>query len=257
MKKTMRMLVSAVLCLVMLLSMTSCDLVSELISGFLEDEGQPDNGSDREYVNGGHTHSKQYPDGYTAGDGGDPCMFELYGFYWLETYDEVLEAIELLESHGSQIESRFGLTCDGEPYDIKWCFGFKWKYVDEFDETKTFYEHLAEGMSFFDRRIDGGYFTCYILRKDVTIEELNYSYLSLYDSFCLKTEDASVEIEDPELLAIDWWGRDEYGIDPYWEYDVMYADRKIATIQFKDMYTQDFLTDEDFEIFLDSLVLIG
>ena len=253
MKKFMRILVSSLLCLAMIFTMSSCDLVSELVGKFTDtpDDTIPDSEPADDVVNpqkpGEHTHSSRFPEGYTAGFGGDPCMFDTIGFYWLETYDEVLEAIELLESHGSQINSRFGFTCDGEPYDIKWCFKFEWRYAEE----------LEEGKNFFDRKIDGGAFSCYIFRKDVTIDVLDYSYASFYDYLYVRTVDTNVNVEDPEQLSIDWWGREKYDITEPYEYDIMYADKKIANICFYNYPHQDFLTEDYFEILLDSLVVVG
>ena len=254
MKNVMRILVSFILCLAMLLSMTSCDLVSELIGGLIEDQSDGESASEPETGGfeaplDGCDHCDLVPEGYTAGFALTACMHETIGYYWLETYDEVLEAIELLKSHGSQIDSCYGVTCDGEPYDIKWCFSYLRRDAEE----------LEEGKSFFDRRIDGGQFTCYILRKDVTIEELIFSYIRRYDYLYFSKAISCVEIEDPEQLYVDWWGRETYGIEyPELEYYIMYGDTMIATLGFPiGTSKEDLLTDEYLEILFDSLVLIG
>ena len=247
MKKLMRILVSSLLCLAMIFTMSSCDLVSELVGKFTDtpDDTIPDSEPADDVVNpqkpGEHTHSSRFPEGYTAGFGGDPCMFDTIGFYWLETYDEVLEAIELLESHGSQIESRFGLTCDGEPYDIKWCFSFRWSKAEE----------LEEGKNFFDRKIDGGYFNCYIFRKDVTIDVLNYSKITFYDVLYFQDQNTDVIIEDRENLSYNYC---EYNGHP--GYDFIYSGKKIAWLRHGRDHDEH-LTDEYLEALLDSLVVVG
>ena len=46
----------------------------------------------------------------------------LLEFWWVETYDECMEAIELLKSHDSTFRKTAIFTYDGELFDTKYCF---------------------------------------------------------------------------------------------------------------------------------------
>ena len=244
----------------MVLSFVSCDFINEFINELIheqdpvEDEKVENEKTENEKIdpplNGNHSSCDLVPEGYTGGITSDGCFHHVTGLYWLETYEEVLEAVELLKAHGSKIRPIATFNCDGEPYDLKWVF--------EYSRSKA--DKLEEGKNFFDRKIDNGKFYCYIFRKDVTIDVLNYSKVSMYDAnrviSSLKSDD-DIIIEDTSLLSFDWYGKKESGyIQPpgYSPYNIYYADQKICKIEYNEEETA--LTEEYMQILLNSLVII-
>ena len=156
-----------VLCLLLIfaiaVSFVSCEYVDK-VKGFFDKE-----------VNDEHVHSNncdcylRTEDGYTGGITDRKEFHDKYEVYWLEEYDEVVAAIEMLESHGSTINRSLGFTYENELLDSKYCFIFEKSNVDP----------LADGKSFFDRKIDGGEFVWYGFYDQITIAELMYT--TVYD----------------------------------------------------------------------------
>ncbi|MBQ8303310.1 MAG: hypothetical protein IJX97_07220 [Clostridia bacterium] len=114
-----------------------------------------------------------FPDGYTCGFGLQPGSPLEY--WWVETYEECLDAIELLKSHGSTFSDDIVLAYDENLFDVKYCFvligdgrhGERIKYGDNpFDRWA------------YDIRID-----TYAFFDDVTIDELVYSYTGRYETY--------------------------------------------------------------------------
>ena len=175
----MKKIISIILICSMLLALLSgCSYFDKTNDGGNENKEDTDKSDP---VNGNCSSSHLVPEGYTGGFSYDSCLHAVTGFYWLETYEEVLEAIELLASHGSTVENKqygntvkrsIGFNYEGDLFDVKWCFRY----------SRSKAEPLEEGKSFFDRRIDEGEFVWYAFAKDVTIDKLVYSdYDALYE----------------------------------------------------------------------------
>ena len=158
MKKTTKILISLLLLVSIVCSFASCEYVDAVLKRNKEKENQ-----NHEHV--GCDCYIRTPDGYTGGVTYLLKFHQQYDVYWLETYDEVLEAIELLKSHGSTIVRTLGFSYDTELIDSKYCFAFE----------KEKAEPLEEGKNFFDRRIDDGWFAWYGFFDDITIDQLMYN----------------------------------------------------------------------------------
>ena len=239
----MRRIISFILiCSIMLALLTGCSYFDKTNDGGNENKEDTDKSDP---VNGNCSSSHLVPEGYTGGFSQDPCMHAVTGFYWLETYEEVLEAIELLASHGSTVENKqygntvkrsIGFNYEGDLFDVKWCFVY----------SRSKAEPLEEGKNFFDRRIDEGEFCWYAFGKDVTIEELIYSSYQRekYCGFSIRYPRIStpglynyiVDVENVEDLYFDWFGRYNYGVvdQPLEEsyYEIMYQGELVAEIEY-------------------------
>ena len=255
---------------VLLAFLTGCSYIEEIICGCTDnsaDDSETDNSganSDDRYVNG-HGHTGIVPEGYTGGFTEDSCLHEVTGIYWLETYEEVLEAIELLASHGSTVENKqygntvkrsIGFNYEGDLFDVKWCFSY----------SRSKAEPLEEGKSFFDRRIDEGEFEWFAFAKDVTIDKLVYSNYEVYGplriyypnkSFVSGLYNYIVDVENVEDLYFDWFGRYDYGVvdHPLEEsyYEIMYQGELVAKMTFDYNYP---LPIEYHKEFLSTMVVI-
>ena len=124
-------------------------------------------------INGNHPNWNFYPEGYTAGF---PSRINknapMVEYWWVETYDECLEAITLLLSHGSTFEKSAIFTYDGELFDTKYCF--------EITLENALTEPIKFGDNPFDRRAGGVKITSYAFFDEVTIEEINHNDVKNY-----------------------------------------------------------------------------
>ena len=198
-----------------------------------------------------------FPDGYTCGFGLQPGSPLEY--WWVETYEECLDAIELLKSHGSTFSDDIVLAYDEELFDVKYCFvlvgdgrhGERIKFGDNpFDRWA------------YDIRID-----TYAFFDDVTIDELVYSYAGRYETYRVGFESAYKMLFDDNQLVkdlhmSDWTKISEAEISRYVrkvlssEQAVMaiiteffVSDEEMKTIEFK-------MTDECIDHLINSVKII-
>ena len=178
----------------MMLSFASCEIINEWI------DSDSDTSDSTEDNTNQTTNTDKLP--------GDSHFHETTGLYWLETYEEVLEAVELLKSHGSTIEKTVGFNCEDEIeiFDEKWCFVYQ----------KSKAEPLEDGKEFFDRKIDDGEFRYFAFKESVTIDELVHRGYHMYDCIYVRQRtpfDPSLDgIESIDEVTVDWFGKEEFGL---------------------------------------------
>ncbi|MBQ8302082.1 MAG: hypothetical protein IJX97_00855 [Clostridia bacterium] len=134
-----------------------------------------------------------FPDGYTCGVGLQPGAPVEY--WWVETYDEFAEAIDLLKSHGSTFSDDIVLAYDEELFDLKYGFimvgngrqGERIKFGDNpFDRWA--YDIKVFVVAFFD---------------DVTIDELVYSNVKNYEAYQIDFGSAYYQVMNDEAFDMD------------------------------------------------------
>ena len=104
-------------------------------------------------------------------------------YYWVETYEEMQEALSLLKSHGSTIQDSVIFTHDGEMFDTKYCF------------TVMTYgsKRIKWGENPFDRKCSRVTIRSIAFLEDVTIDWITTHYVkscyaySIYGNFDLKS----------------------------------------------------------------------
>lgn len=112
------------------------------------------------------------PDNYTGGiKRADNYGLE-YEDYWVETYDECMNAINKMQSHGSVIKESVIFKYEGDLFDVKYCFSFNRKTS----------EKIVFGNDPFDRYAEV-YVQAYAFFEDVKIDDLIYSYVNDYDCY--------------------------------------------------------------------------
>jgi hypothetical protein len=93
MKKTIKT-ISLLLAVSLCLSLFGCDYINE----WMGKNGEQNVGESDDVVLGNHSYHELFPDGYTGGFHHQPGANIEY--WWVETYEEAIEAIELLENRG-------------------------------------------------------------------------------------------------------------------------------------------------------------
>ena len=156
MKKQIIKTVSVVLVFVLsVLALSSCGVV-DYINGLFESNSQHID-DDKGGINGNHSYHYLFPEGYTGGFNHQPG--ENVEYWWVETYEECLEAIELLKSHGSTFANDILLTYDGDLFDCKYRF-----MITGVGATT---EKIEWGDNPFDRYANNVYLNCYAFFDEV------------------------------------------------------------------------------------------
>lgn len=147
MRNFKKIFVSVLLLVALILSLASCDIV----------------------------HIIKYGHSYTGGYISGPLPPEYYrstSFRWFETLDELLVAIEHLKAAGNEFSEMYIPSYENETVDAKYCITFR-------RQANT--EKAEKGKEWYDRQgwqiLSIEYFG---FLDEITIEELEHSYVSLY-----------------------------------------------------------------------------
>ena len=150
-KKTL----STIFCLTLLLSITSCGFVEWIKNVYDENS------------------CGETPEGYTAGFWEPPYFYENREFHWVETFEEVLIAIEHLEAAGNDIPKQIMSKYETDLVDAKYCFIMDIASGHKEDKSKVWYDRKANRILIW-----------YIgMLDDLSIEELEYTYYGLFRGF--------------------------------------------------------------------------
>lgn len=174
MKKQLIKIISTILlCITLVAVFSGCDLVSY----------------------GNHI----FPDGYTCGIHIEPGSKQEY--WWVETYDECIEAIEMLRINGSTFADDIVLAPEEDLFDVKYCFAIVG------DDRRG--ERIKFGENPFDRWAYDVIIYTYVFLDNVTIDELVYSDVGLYNAYKIHTwpeyqEIINNDISKDELKTEGW-----------------------------------------------------
>ena len=170
-----------------------------------------------------------YPEGYTGGFTHQPGANIEY--WWVETYEECLEAIELLKSHGSTFKDDTVLTYDGDLFDCKYCFMMT-GVTGVGDST----EKIEWGDNPFDRRALNVQIKTYAFIDEVTIDEINHSYVSRHKGYWVASSPTLFllkdEITEDNVVITEWEKRIDWDKEPN-EYhkNVYYNDQLLVHVR--------------------------
>lgn len=133
-----------------------------------------------------NTSHDLYPQGYTGGFTHQAGANIEY--WWVETYEECLEAIALLKSHGSTFVDETVLTYDGDLFDCKYCFMMT--------GVGSATERIEWGDNPFNRRAINVKIKTYAFIDEVTIDEINHSYVSRYKGYWVTSSQSLFLLKD-------------------------------------------------------------
>ena len=135
-----------------------------------------------------------FPEGYTGGIRREPHLMKEGIYYWVETYDELVAAMELLKSHGSTFRTSVIFTYEGDLFDTK--------YYIYFNREKS--DKIKYGDNPFDRWAEDVVVASFAFYDDVSIDELVYSSVHQYQCYFLTYGSEFCELyeNNPDFTAL-------------------------------------------------------
>ena len=182
---------------------------------------------------------------------GFPNDGQPYDYYWFETYDECVEAIKLLKSHGSTfLGNRMLTSYEGDLFDMKYCIKIRE------DSVKS------KGGQAFAWEVENVSILCYaFFKKDVKIDDITYSVCveSDFNAYSIfpsieyaSNHDFNYENLTPDLLEYRTF---EEGKNQCYEYRLKEDNTKALTI-YTSTYVHNYngaITDECVQAIIDSI----
>ena len=161
MKKSLKLVISLVLCLAMVISFASCNIIG--------------------------INQSKHPSGYTGGFNPNPKFHVGLEIYWVETYEEAMEAIEHLEAYDNKIGQCIMSSYENEAVDAKYCFKL---YKGNTKKRK-------KGQKWYDHKYSQVTVSYYGFLDNVTIEEIEYSMIGRYKYFSFDIYDRKLNGSKP------------------------------------------------------------
>lgn len=171
--------------------------------------------------------------GNTDNPRGVPTYVSFYDYleeYWFETYDELIDAIETLKSHGSTINPSYVFDCEGmllndTPLDCK--------YIITFEKKNS---QPLQGSGVFDRKVEGVNVTWLAYDRFYPIFDASFTYYFDFDYILDSWEPKDIEINDindSTLLDISY-DLPGYGLDSEkpWMFAISYDGTHIMNVNF-------------------------
>lgn len=163
MKKSLKLVISFVLCLAMVLSFVSCGIINVIEDACF-------------YVT--NISRKKYK-GVTA--------YDVLRVRWIETYEEAVTIVEKMRLNGETIPSIPAFDCEEYGIDVKFLILFDSEYEKDLEEGKEIYDIPILSV------------TCYIFLEDITVNKLKmyHNYPHGMDGYYTGTRD-NFEIKTPK-----------------------------------------------------------
>ena len=159
MKNLKRISISLLLLISILLSLASCDVRNSIATLFHSKK----DGQSYKYDD-----SFPFPEGYTGGLIFDYKWHLEHEVKWLDTYDELKDAVTRLRAHGTEGPTTVVFDCEEYGLDLKFCIV----------STRYRSEELAEGQGYFDRYLSSVSIYTYVFFEDVSIDDMMYDEIS-------------------------------------------------------------------------------
>ena len=222
MKTHIKRLICLLLCIATVFSLTSCEVV-DYVSGWFEEEEEENDNYIPFWYTGGLEHNREFHKG---------CVI-----VWFETYDEVIEVIEITKAYGTEINKFVYFDCEEYGIDVKYCAVFS---------RDEYCWNMQEGDSYFDRKIPGGLsISTYIFFDDISIEVLERSLYEWHHGARISGKyKNSITDRDSVEIYIDFVDGKTVNYDVEWDGKLQF-DFNVYPVYGEDIY---YISDEHLEI---------
>ena len=236
MKKLAKIFVCILLLSSVILSLASCDAVNHIFSRFNRRKPIVPTGISDWY------EGCPVPEGYT---GGLTYNYQIHAhseFKWLETYEEMVDAVTRLRAHGTEIAPIPFFDCEKYGYDVKFCLSFP---------RKAQSEELSEGQNYFDRKIVSLSISAYVFFEYMSIDELMYDSVYALRHFYIHNDRKSLKNPDSnDVISIE-----KYKMEHSCIYYVYYNNNESSGFRFKTLPSCE-LSEEEIAVLEKTLVVI-
>ena len=192
---------------------------------------------------------------YTGGNPNTKNGLSNEDWWWVETYDECLDAIEQLKANGSNIDTSALFYYEGDEFDVKYCFALEEKIYIKYGRDNPF-KYKSDDVKIYT----------YLFHKDTTIDDFAYKFVGSYCSYYFRLNPDYIESgKYRELDASDLersFNPNTANLDFMQEFPACYeyTDKETGEVVFhlfgfkeKDMPE---LSDEAVDAILDSIVIV-
>lgn len=197
--------------------------------------------------------NRSIPTSYTGGYEGIHNGMGLE-FYWVETYEEMQEAVELLKSHGSTFQKSIIFTCDGELFDTKYCFTMKTSKSDRIEWGENPFDRKS-----LDVRVHSVAFF-----EDYTIDYVTENLVSQLDTYELIMNYTLEETDNldytklPKEWSVDIHSSENAGHNIYKKVcSIAVDDNKTIILEGNVSTNPDTMSDECLDALLGSIEYFG
>lgn len=233
MKKTMKALVCFLIVFSMVLTLSGCEILGGLAM--------------IAYSNIAYSNEQRYTGGFSR----PIAYYHVADIYWIESFDDAMSAIEHLRAAGNDIPNTYISSYENDVVDAKYLFILDKQGMSKEEKQKTWYDRKYTVL------VQISY---YGFLDEVTVEELEYSYVELYRHVLLhgpRQKDYT-----PQNAAIVYEYKNEIdsaGVVKEYCYLITEKDEDhIGKIEFEKMEDHNAELPENFhEDFINSLVYIG
>ena len=160
MKNKIKLLIAFTLCLTLIFSVVSCDLLKNITNNNVDGEHEWHEGC-------------IVPKGYTGGITYSRSLLLHHVVRWFETHEELMEVITLMKANDNEISQIPFFDCEEYGIDVKFCV-----VVPRTDD-------FVEDISYYNRKFTSVAVHSFIFFEDVTIAELEYSQYYDYEGMKL------------------------------------------------------------------------
>lgn len=237
MQKLFKTTLSVLLCLILLLSAASCELVDKVKEFFAYDS-----------IN----YNPDHPPGYTGGFSWPGKRYRSTEIHWVETYEEAEFIIDRLRENGTKLYRSMISSYENDVVDAKYCFLV---FMDKNDEKP------GKNQAWYDTKRSSVAVDYYGFLDKISIDELEYSYYERYrviemDAF--RNDDYAFDDTQPNLV-IDCDGKGEvtYKEDCLCLIKLEENGQQVATMTYRGIKHYEDLPENFHDEFLKSLVVIG
>lgn len=175
-------------------------------------------------------------------------------FYWVETYDEMLEAVDLLKSYGSTFKKSMLFNYEGDLFDIKYCFTMNSKNSDS----------IYWGENPFARRSLDVRVHSVAFFEDYTVDYVTERLVSQLDAYELNMNYTLEEIDNtdytelPREWSVDIHASENAGLNVYKKVcSISVDDNKTIRLEGNVSTNPDTMSDECLDALLGSITYFG
>ena len=188
---------------------------------------------------------------YTGGQSRYPRR--MVQWWWVETYDECVDAVEQLKKHGSEFDTSAIFSCESENYDVKYCF--------KLNNTQLIKYGWGNPFATRNQEVD---VIAFLFFDDVKIDDLAYGSIRNYEFCYFKLSDnyiktgmyTDIDVADLSYENVFLKGKVLDSMDFAYRYTEQSTNDTVFEMVGYEHNNVNELSQDDINAILDSIVII-